>query len=280
MLRPVVAFMGLSAVLACGAAHSAGLATEPEKQATELQLQSAFHTRSPWRLVVREGLATRDVWDQPAPGALTLCLEQTPKGTCIDGPVRPRGDERKAASGAGLEPHYLIVAKVVQPQHAGSRPLLQIVTGSLYAANGDQAVTTQLVVFDAAHQGFRRVFEKTTARNNNQEIRLILKGPLSGKVISAEPQQQRPYGYWISVFERDGAGAYRQILRYPSATRYNDGNTLAVIDSEMPNVQGRLGLWKAGRPLPTPDRNGSATPCPHPSLRGHELWCGSPAGRS
>ena len=68
---------------------------------------------------------------------------------------------------------------------------------------------------------------------------------------------------------RPTPGGYRQALRYRSATHYDDGNGLAVIDSEMVGVERRLGVWKPGDRLPTPP----GSPCPRPNLRGAELWC-------
>jgi len=86
-------------------------------------------------------------------------------------------------------------------------------------------------------------------------------------VISAEPQEHLPYGYWITVNALTPAYTYRQVLRYPSATIYNDGNPLGVIDSEMPNILRRLGLWHPGMSLPVPPH------CPKPHLVRTELWC-------
>jgi hypothetical protein len=69
---------------------------------------------------------------------------------------------------------------------------------------------------------------------------------------------------------REGLSALviQHSLRYRSATRYNDGNPLAVIDSEMPNIERQFGLWKPGEPLPTP-----SVGCIKPPLRHSELWC-------
>jgi len=61
------------------------------------------------------------------------------------------------------------------------------------------------------------------------------------------------------------------VLRFVSATRYGDGNPLAVIDAEMPNIQQRLGLWKPGQPLPTPTARDK--PCTRPTLKRSALWC-------
>jgi hypothetical protein len=57
-------------------------------------------------------------------------------------------------------------------------------------------------------------------------------------------------------------------LRYRSATHYGDNNSLAVIDSEMPNIERHLGYWKSGMALPLP-----SGACPRPRLIRMELWC-------
>lgn len=70
--------------------------------------------------------------------------------------------------------------------------------------------------------------------------------------------------------EPPDAGLHLQaVLRYRSATGYQDGNPLGVIDSDLPNIQRRLGLWRAGQPLPVP-----AQGCATPRLVTMELWCG------
>ena len=45
---------------------------------------------------------------------------------------------------------------------------------------------------------------------------------------------------------------YSRTLKYRGHTGYNDGNPLAVIDSEMPETLRQLGLWKTGDALPVP----------------------------
>ncbi len=241
-------------------------------QGAELDLARAFHAHSDWRLVVTQGPATQDYGGNDAPGALTLCLRAGASGPCVSGPVTPPLNPTPAGDPA-WEPHYLRTAKVVYPRGPHALPFLLIVTGSLYSGDGGQIVATQLVAYDARHDAFRRVYARSTGRNNNQEIRFITEGPLRGSVITAEPQDHLPYGYWIVVNRLTPAGAYRQVLRYRGATLYNDGNPLAVIDSELPNIEERLGLWRPGQPLPTPD-TGGGKPCPKPSLLRTELWCG------
>jgi hypothetical protein len=113
-----------------------------------------------------------------------------------------------------------------------------------------------------------RVYDHLTGSNNDQEVRYISTGPLKGDIISAEPTANAPFGFWVSVNTLPSGYAYKQVLRYRSATRYGDGNPLAVIDSEMPNIELRLGLWRPGSPLPLP-----AGRCPNPHLVKTELWC-------
>jgi hypothetical protein len=114
-----------------------------------------------------------------------------------------------------------------------------------------------------------RVYDHVTGTNNNQEVRYIDAGPLKGDIISAEPTGDAPFAYWVAVNAFAPGHAYRQVLRYRSATRYGDGNPLPVIDLETPNILARLGLWRAGSPLPIPARG-----CPKPRLAHRELWCG------
>jgi hypothetical protein len=86
-------------------------------------------------------------------------------------------------------------------------------------------------------------------------------------MISAEPTNDAPFGFWITVNKLVGDD-YKQALKYRSATRYGDGNTLAVIDSEMPNIEQRLGLWHPGSKLTLPHGQ-----CRNPRLVRGELWC-------
>lgn len=153
-------------------------------------------------------------------------------------------------------------------------PFLLIVTGSLNSGDSDQIAATQLVAYDADRDAFRRVYGKATGRNNNQEIRFVTDGPLRGSVISAGPQEHLPYGYWITVEKLTPVETYHRVLRYRSANLYGDRNLLAVIDSEMPNIELRLGLRKPGQPIPAPSRRGDGKPCLKPVLRHTELWCG------
>jgi hypothetical protein len=125
-----------------------------------------------------------------------------------------------------------------------------------------------LVSYRRADDRFVPVYQYETAHNNNEEVRFIETGPVRGAVISVEPTQNAPFGYWVKVSKFSGSDRYRQVLRYRSATRYGDNNPMPVIDSEMPNIQRRLGVWRPGMSLPLPAKG-----CPKPHLIKAELWC-------
>lgn len=245
---------------------------QPSPQGTRIDLGTPFHSRSSWRLVVTEGAPVKDYGDNDAPGALILCLQREPTGPCLSDPVTPPLRAPTPDYAIAWEPHYLLTARVVYPRGPNAAPLLLLVTGSLNSGDGDQVVATQLVGYDSTRDEFRRVYGKSTGHNNNQEVRFIADGPLRGSVITAEPQEHHP-NYWIVVNRLSPVGTYRQVLRYRSATLYNDGNPLAVIDSEMPTIERRLGLRKPGEPLPAPAFAGRGKPCVKPTLKHSELWC-------
>jgi hypothetical protein len=238
----------------------------PQPPTAPIDLAGPFQTRSPWRLIVAQGPPATDYGGFPAPGALSLCLEKMPGGPCRADQVMPPPQSGSAYD--GWEPHYLKTARAVYPRGHGATPLLLIVTASLSAGDGGQVMATQLLKYSRASDAFERVFARSTGTNNNEEIRLVERGALGGDVIVAEPTPNAPFGYWVEVLRPSAAHGYERVLRYRSATRYGDGNALAVIDSEMPAIQQRLGLWRPGAPLPLP-----ASACLKPRLVRTELWC-------
>jgi hypothetical protein len=141
----------------------------------------------------------------------------------------------------------------------------------MHAGDGGQSVVTQLLDYRETSDKFERIYAHTTGTNNNEEVRFVPSGPLQGDVISADPTSNAPYGYWIEVNRFTPKRIYRRVLRYRSATHYGDGNSLAVIDSEMPNIEQRLGLLRSGSLLPLPA--GEVKHCTRPQLKLGELWC-------
>ena len=245
----------------------AGAAPVPEQVVlTSAVLAGTLGTRSAWLLMSRQGPAVEDMADNEAPGVITLCLR---KGA---GPCDPQVRDALGTTPADAlfsEPHYLDEARVVGGRGASGQPLLLVRTASLHSGDGDQLVLTQALAYQRDADRFVRVYDHVTGRNNNQEVRYVEAGPLGGDIVSVEPTSDAPFGFWVVVDAPVPGSAFREALRYRSATRYGDGNALRVIDSEMPNIQRRLGVWRPGAPLPLP-----GGPCPRPRLVREELWCG------
>ncbi len=261
----------LLAALSFGAAVAEQPARSTRAAPTSIALSKPFGAPPGWRLIARQGPEVPDPLggaDDTAPGAIAVCISPDDGRTC-----RPTLDGLLVVGGKAdlfAQPHFLNDARIVHPR--AGRPLLLLQFASLHSGDGDQRVATTALAYDRSRDAFAPVFEQRTGHNNNQEVRYIATGPLRGAIVSAEPTSDAPFGFWIAVNTIAG-DRYREVLRYRSATRYNDGNTLAVIDSEMPNLEQRLGLWHAGLKLPLP-----AGPCPQPHLIKQELWCASPGG--
>jgi hypothetical protein len=263
-----------ASILAASSLITTQTSAEPEANAPEppphvgveavVHLQAPFRARSPWTLTVTRGPPPPDLGEyyEGTPGPLTLCLRKAPAAGCdqvvavhlggedqdkiYDDPTDFRSPEIRAT------PRGLVLLI-----HVASRP----------GGNGDRIVQTQALAYDRASDRFRSVFVYKTGQNRNEDIRFLAKGPLAGAIVTAEPTDNAPFGYWVQVFRWRQGYAYSRVLKFRSSTRYGDNNPLAVIDSEMPNILGRLGLWRTGQPLPAPDH------CPKPHLVKGALWC-------
>jgi hypothetical protein len=80
-----------------------------------------------------------------------------------------------------------------------------------------------------------------------------------------------PYRYRIEIYRLSGPTKFVRLLDYAANSTYNDANMLAVIDAEMPVIEKRLDLWKAGDQLPVPDRMHSE--CKFLYLHHGIEWC-------
>ncbi|MGD0697883.1 MAG: hypothetical protein ABSB82_23960 [Terriglobia bacterium] len=237
---------------------------------SNIDLSRPFSTGEPWRFIANQGPPVAG--DDTASGAeedgrIQLCLQSTPSAPCDPQLLTALS----AASSGGdyfAQPHYLNVVKIVYPRGSTDRPLLFVQAASQHAGNGSQLVLTQALTYENSQNRFVRVYQYTIGTNNNDEVRYIETGRLRGAIISVDPTENAPYGYWVTVNVLTPQYTYKTALRYRSATHYGDGNPLAVIDSEMPNIQQRLGYWKSGMALPLP-----SGACPRPRLIHMELWC-------
>ena len=153
-------------------------------------------------------------------------------------------------------------------------PLLMIRTASPLSFNSNRSISVFLFRYDQKGDAFISVFSDMVGHNNNEEIRFMDDGPLLGDIISESPSAFKhgpnPYSYDIRV-SRFVNGSYQELLKYRSLTSYGDGNRLAVIDAEMPEILKRLNLWKPGMPLPEPKYRPSG--CKSMTLRKGIEWC-------
>lgn len=255
---------GTIAVILCALAANAGRCAEAQTRIAALDLAAPFKARAPWRLVALQGPAETGVMDEPEPGKISLCLSRG-EGQACQAPFT--GGERTGKTSDAWPAQYLNELKLVYPGGPKAPPLLLATIASAHGGNGDQAVFTRLFAYRPAADRFEQVFGKVVGRNNNQEVRYMADGPLKGAVVAAEPTSNAPYGYWITVHRLTADYNYAQTLRYRSGVRYGDGNALKVIDSEMPEIERRLGLWRPGEPMPTPPG------CAKPHLVRKALWC-------
>lgn len=214
-----------------------------------LDLTKELGTRTPWAFVAVQGPTVHDPEMGEERGEVALCLMRGATPDCA-GPSFPH------PAGLTIKPwdkdiddYHDVTAKAVV---SNGTPRLLIVANSLPAMNGGRLVTTFLLGYDRTADRFEGLFANATGTNNNQRTRLVEHGPLAGDVIVAEPTSNAPFAYWITVYRPSGDGHLQQVLRYRSRTRYGDGNTLSVIDSDMPEILRRLHLRIPGDPVPQP----------------------------
>jgi len=266
------AFWAVSLALAWPAApqvHTGEAPPAATKVVSSLDLSEPFRTRSPWRFTATQGPDVDDPTAGPgdkAPGPVTLCLSRDDGRTCD--PAVTAAMKKMFPEDIFDLPHVLIDARVETLPPPDGRRFLFVRTGSLLSVNGDQRVITQALVYDRRQDRFTVAYAHSDGHNNNQEVRYITTGPLSGDLITVESPYGPPFTYVITVSRLSPNGVFTPVLHARTATRYGDGNALSVIDSDMANLERRLGLWRPGQPLPLP-----ASPCPKPRLVKMELWC-------
>jgi hypothetical protein len=240
-----------------------------------LDLSKSFHTRSLWSLQATQGPEVDGaIPEDKVDGVITLCLRKGTTGACDPDLATAFNEPGFAANGPDIEmlfgePHHLEEPLILYPEGAKRRALLWVETSSESGVDGNHGIFTQVLAYNRTKDRFYRIYSHLSdGSNNNQDIRFIDAGPLRGDIISVEPTNKAPFAFWIVVNALTPSFTYREVLRYRSATRYNDGNPLSVIDSDMLDIQKRLGLWHDGMPLPLP-----ASGCIHPQMIHDELWC-------
>lgn len=236
------------------------------KVISHIDLTDTFRTAAQWTFV-----AVEDDSEPPSGieehGPIHLCLVKMTSPDCSESFYSRDNSDQPSSD----TPYQLLASSIVYGGQNNSNPLLHIKVCGKQSFNGNCGIATALYRYDKRMDRFTRVFLNLTGRNNNQATRFVEYGPLQGGVIVAYPTDNRPYTYWIEFYRAGAAGKYTQILRYRGHTGYGDGNPLAVADSEMPELLGRLGLWHPGDPLPVPAHMPQR--CSHLFLKNGEEWC-------
>lgn len=237
---------------------------------THLDLTAPFKTSTPWPLVIAYE-ADNPKYDHDSAGnsVASICFVKMDAVDCSERTAIEK--YRQRGMPIDNRAFYQYYDKVVYLDSKKQRPLLLVGTCSYASGNGDCGQATFLYDYMRNRDDFRLVFFNLTGKNNNQETRFIESGPLMGRVIAVYPTEDAPYGYFVEVYKLDTSGNYKQVLRYRGKTRYNDGNGLPVIDSEMAEILRRLGLWKPGDALPEPEKMPSE--CKRLLLSHGEEWC-------
>lgn len=245
------------------------------KVVVHLELTQTFQTKSRWSLIVAkqpdEESSVEDGGGNRI-GAVSFCFVENKEPDCSEELFLAKYREQKISFISG-EPtfHELIASDVVFSGPGRTLPLLKIKSCMNRGANGNCGVSTFLLAYDRKAERFRVIFFNISGRNNNEETRVVENGPLLGSVIVAYPTSDAPFTYFVEVYSRTSNSGYSLALRYRGHTGYGDGNSLAVIDSEMPETLRRLGLWKTGDALPIPPRMSGG--CTRLVMRKGVEWC-------
>jgi hypothetical protein len=232
-----------------------------------MDLTRQFATTSAWTLAIaQDNIAPTDISDREDRGPIAICFVNGLAPDCSE-KLYPAVPSEQRWFG---KPFHMRDSRVVYAGPGKKRPLLLLKACGARSGNGNCGIATGLFDYDRGADRFRRVFANVTGSNNNQETRFVESGPLLGDVVVNQPTDNAPYAYWIETYRMADSRRYGRVLRYRSRTRYADGNALAVIDSDMPELLRRLGLWRMGDPLPAPT---SMANCTHPVVRKGEEWC-------
>lgn len=238
------------------------------KVISRLDLTRSFRTSNQWTVVVvEESVPTSKAPAMEDHGPIFVCFVKADTPNCSERFYQPSGNEH-----GGLEmPMHFLANRVVFAGRGKTRPRLLISLCGAELFDGNCGVATALYRYEKRTGTFFRVFLNVTGRNNNEETRFVEHGPLRGDVIVNSPTEHAPYTYWMEVYASGKSGHYVQILRYRGRTGYADGNPLAVIDSEMPEILRHMGLWKPGDALPVPSHLPKG--CNRLHMRHGEEWC-------
>jgi hypothetical protein len=199
-------------------------------------LTAPFHTSVSWRFVIRQD-PPQDTAIGTGPGYLHFCFAKENASRCFD---------------TSYPYNALGSSNIENPTPTSREPLLVVVVDDQASPTGGARLTL-IWAYNPKTDQFDQIFDAAVSKNTNGEIRVITSGPLAGYIVEAVAGGRPTYRYHITVYHLQGPG-FTRIFDYDGNSRYGDGNQMAVIDAEMPEILQRLKLWKRGDPLPLPAR--------------------------
>lgn len=235
-----------------------------------VDLTKPFQTVTPWTLTISQDQENQDF----SGSALRVCFTHEGKQSCshIIVPDCAVLTENSRCDADPFPSYFdrLFGVESVRPKNGA--PLLVLLVGSSGAGGPGQPYGP--IVFAYRRSGkFERVFTDTRSSNSNGEARVIEDGPLAGYIVEDSLTYQKwPYPYFITVYRPTATEHYEQVLGYLGRSHESDGNSLGVIDAEIPEVMKRLGVWHAGQSLPVPGNN--PFNCTDYILKNGLEWCG------
>jgi hypothetical protein len=263
------------ALLLSGTARADDPMSYPTIATTDLTVP--FHTQSAWSLVVTQEPDARDEI-----GKIHICFRHAGKAICPDILVHGRCDhlDGKPNCPLGAKPNedrfeyneWQGVA-VFRPDERSQDPLLvATVMGNYSGPLGATGPVGPIIwAYRPDTDSFEEIFSGSRSSSVAEEVRLVASGPLAGDIVVNDRMDRRPYPYRIRVYQLLATRHYAKLLEYKSKAKYRDGNSLRVIDEEMPEIERRLGLWKPGDPLPVPPERPNG--CTSLVLRKGVEWC-------
>ena len=249
-LRALLCAFLLAACLSAGANAEEGQIVPSGQALQTLYLSKVFKTKSNWVVTISQD----DRGSADFDGPFHVCFFR-------DG------------TNAWCEADYYNGGAELSVVHPRSVSAALLAMKAAYIPGGSGApVDTAVWTYRADRDTFERIFFHTSNLSDNEETRVVAKGPLAGYIVADTPNPRWPYPYDITVYRLSAARRYAAMLHYRSNTRFGDGNGLAVIDAEMPEIERLLNLRKPDDPLPRPLY--LASHCKTPTLRKGAEWCG------
>lgn len=250
-------------------------------------LTATFHTKAKWSLVVTAEPDDSGISD--VVGNLHFCFVRNGKEECPDiclpsgvmlddSPTCLGPDGRQASVPYNVfqdSVPYNVFRDVSTYQAVGSGKANLVVARVAWTGGASGFPSGPIIwAYHRQSDSFSRIFSAVENPSNNGQVRFITGGPLAGDVILNQLTYSWPYRYEIIVYKLLRSAHYVKVLDYKGNSTEGDGNTLAVIDAEMPEIERRLGFWRRGQTLPEISQDEIPSQCTTPlRLQKGLEWC-------